>query len=61
MDTKERVLWVSESPHLLGRFVAFDLKRLLAPDYDPDHAAELPATPEDPLLTSGDYQRFRKP
>jgi len=59
MDTKQRVLWVSESPHLLGRFVAFDLKRLLAPDYDPESAAELPASGEDPLLTSGDYQRFR--
>ena len=59
MDTKERVLWVSESPHLLGRFVAFDLKRLLASDYDPEHATELPATAEDPLLTSGEYDRFR--
>ena len=28
MDTKQRVLWVGESPHLLGRFVAFDLKIL---------------------------------
>jgi hypothetical protein len=59
MDTKRRVLWVSESPHLLGRFVAFDLKRLLAPDYDPEHTADLEATAEDPLLTSGDYARFR--
>jgi len=59
MDTKRRVLWVSESPHLLGRFVAFDLKRLLAPDYDPAHATELPASGEDRLLTSGDYARFR--
>ncbi|MEI9949672.1 MAG: hypothetical protein WDO74_12005 [Pseudomonadota bacterium] len=59
MDTKQRVLWVSESPHLLGRFVAFDLKRLLAPDYDPEQASELPASGEDPLLTSGDYARFR--
>ncbi|HEY0469544.1 MAG TPA: hypothetical protein VGC79_35385, partial [Polyangiaceae bacterium] len=58
MDTKQRVLWVSESPHLLGRFVAFDLKRLLSPDYDPESIDELPATSEDPLLTSGDYARF---
>ncbi len=35
MQTAERLLWVSESPHLLGRFVRFDLTRLLAPDYDP--------------------------
>ncbi|HEX2673542.1 MAG TPA: hypothetical protein VHM25_21820, partial [Polyangiaceae bacterium] len=59
MDTKQRVLWVSESPHLLGRFVAFDLKRMLAPDYSPEHSSELAASAEDPLLTSGDYARFR--
>jgi hypothetical protein len=59
MDTRQRILWVSESPHLLGRFVAFDLKRLLAPDYDPARASELPASAEDPLLASGDYARFR--
>jgi len=59
MDTKQRILWVSESPHLLGRFVAFDLKRLLGDDYDPGQPNELPASAEDPLLTSGDYARFR--
>ena len=59
MDTLHRILWVSESPHLLGRFVAFDLKLLLAPDYDPEHAADLAATAEDALLSSGDYARFR--
>ncbi|HET7545010.1 MAG TPA: C45 family peptidase [Polyangiaceae bacterium] len=59
MDTKQRILWVGESPHLLGRFVAFDLKRLLASDYDPEQPSELPASAEDPLLTSGDYARFR--
>lgn len=59
MDTKQRILWVSESPHLLGRFVAFDLKRMLALDYDPEHSGELAASAEDPLLTSGDYARFR--
>ena len=59
MDSLQRVLWVSESPHLLGRFVAFELKRMLAPDYDPEQLAELPASSEDPLLTSGDYARFR--
>ncbi|HEX3854157.1 MAG TPA: C45 family peptidase [Polyangiaceae bacterium] len=58
MDTKRRVLWVSESPHLLGRFVAFDLNRAFAADYDPEHATDLPSIPEDPLLTSGEYERF---
>jgi len=59
MDTQNRTLWVGESPHLLGRFVAFDLKRVLAPDYDPEHPPDLAATSEDPLLTSGEYDRFR--
>jgi isopenicillin-N N-acyltransferase-like protein len=60
MDTKSRILWVSESPHLLGRFVAFDLNSLLAPDYDPEHPPALAATGEDPLLTSGEYARFHE-
>jgi hypothetical protein len=59
MDTKRLVLWVSESPHLLGRFVAFDLNRAFAPDYDPERAEQLHSIPEDPLLTSGDYERYK--
>ncbi|MEO8900130.1 MAG: C45 family peptidase [Polyangiaceae bacterium] len=59
MDTLHRVLWVSESPHLLGRFVAFDLNRAFAPDYNPEHTAELESIPADPLLTSGDYERYK--
>jgi len=59
MDTKRRVLWVSESPHLLGRFVAFELDQEFAPDYDPEHPVELESIPEDPLLSSGEYARFR--
>ncbi len=59
MDTKRRVLWVSESPHLLGRFVAFDLNRAFAPDYDPEHPAQLQSIAEDPLLSSGEYERYK--
>jgi isopenicillin-N N-acyltransferase like protein len=60
MQTGPRVLWVSESPHLLGRFRAFDLRRLLAPDYDPaNDTEEGEALPEDPLLTSGDYAAWK--
>jgi hypothetical protein len=60
METGSRKLWVSEAPHLLGHFRAFDLKKLLAPDYDPDHD-ETPeeALPEDELLTSGRYQAWQ--
>ena len=35
IDTTAKVLWVSEGPHLAGRFVRFDVGALLAPGYDP--------------------------
>jgi isopenicillin-N N-acyltransferase like protein len=50
MDATERVIWVSESPHLLGRFVAFDLKSLLSEGYDPLAEPALVTIPADPLL-----------
>ena len=57
MDATARALWVSEAPHLLGRFVRFDLARLLADDYDvaSEKEAEIVTIPADPLLTSGAY------
>jgi len=60
MDTTARVLWVSEAPHLLGRFVAFDLRAHFAPEYQPHTDEPLPNLPADPLLTSGDYERWRR-
>jgi hypothetical protein len=61
MQTGTRVLWVSEAPHLLGKFRAFDLQRLLAPDYDPEHdTATSDELPEDELLTSGRYAQWSK-
>jgi isopenicillin-N N-acyltransferase like protein len=60
LDTTARTLWVSESPHLLGRFVAFDLKRHLAENYDPAVPAEFPSISQDPLLTSGEYAKFAR-
>jgi hypothetical protein len=60
MNTKTKTLWVSEAPHLLGRFVAFDLGRMLAPDYDPgSDTGELRSIPEDSLSTSGEYARWK--
>ncbi|HYQ15691.1 MAG TPA: hypothetical protein VEQ58_08040, partial [Polyangiaceae bacterium] len=60
MQTGARTLWVSESPHLLGQFRAFDLRRLLAPDYDPEHDSEpLAPLPEDDLLSSGKYAAWK--
>ncbi len=58
MDTTAKALWVSEYPHLLGRFVRFDLQRLLADGFDPktDVSAEggpgFAAVPADPLLST---------
>ncbi len=60
-ETGERRLWVSEAPHLLGRFRSFELRQLLSADYDPEaDAPETESLPEDPLLTSGDYARFKQ-
>lgn len=60
MQTGARRLWVSEAPHLLGKFRVFDLQRLLSPDYDPERdnitGEELP---EDELLTSGKYEAWK--
>jgi hypothetical protein len=58
-DTARRVLWVSESPHLLGRFVAFDLKKFLSADHDPSSASPLESVPEDPLVGTKEYRDWR--
>jgi isopenicillin-N N-acyltransferase like protein len=60
METGPRVLWVSEAPHLLGHFRPFDLRRLLAEEYDPAHdvtAGE--PLPEDALLSSGEFAAWK--
>lgn len=56
-DATARAMWVSESPHLLGRFVRFDLKKLLADDFLPENEPfpEIIAVDADPLLTTGGY------
>lgn len=59
METATRRLWVSEAPHSLGRFVAFDLTALLDPGFQPS-AEETHATiAADELLTSGEYRGLR--
>jgi isopenicillin-N N-acyltransferase-like protein len=52
IDATTRVMWVSEGPHLLGRFVRFDVGRLLAKDYDPKTEHDVVATDADPLLST---------
>jgi len=44
MDTTARVIWVSEGPHLKGRFIRFDVGRLLSPGYDPRSENEVIAS-----------------
>ncbi len=59
METATRRLWVSEAPHMLGRFVAFDLARLLDPALDPALDPDHAVIPEDPLLTTGRYAKLK--
>jgi len=59
MDVTARVLWVSEGPHLLGRFVRFDLARLLDPTYEPADEP-LVTLPEDPLVRSPKYDAWKQ-
>lgn len=58
MDSTDRVLWVSEGPHLMGQFVRFDLKRLLDPSYEPDASEPLTVLPPDPLQLDGSYEKW---
>lgn len=60
MQTGARTLWVSEAPHLLGRFRPFQLRRLLAADYDPARdTAPAELLPEDELLSSGRFAAWK--
>lgn len=60
MDATARVMWVSEGPHLLGRFIRFDLARLLDPKYDPNHDEPLVTLPEDPVLGSPAFETWKQ-
>lgn len=60
MDLSDRVLWVSEGPHLLGRFLGFRLPTHLASDHDnPVPWGDLPRIEADALLTSGGYSEWK--
>jgi isopenicillin-N N-acyltransferase-like protein len=64
MDSTDRRLWVSEGPHLVSRFLRFDLARLLAASYDPeaepDPDPDDGALPADPIRASGAYDEWVK-
>lgn len=52
-DATDRVLWVSEGPHLAGRFVRFDLRKLLDPNASPGDDGALVTIGADPILDDG--------
>ena len=52
-DATARVLWVSDSPHALGRYERFDLRRLLADDYQPSDDVDGAVLPPDAALSNG--------
>jgi hypothetical protein len=64
MDATARALWVSEGPHLVGRFLRFDLARLLDPAFEPggpgDEDRDPAAIPEDPILTDGTFEAWQR-
>jgi hypothetical protein len=60
MDATARVMWVSEGPHLVGRYVRFDLGTLLAPAFEPAPGQAVEALPEDPILRDGAYDAWAR-
>jgi hypothetical protein len=58
-NTVTRDLWVSEGPHAAGRFVRFDLDRLLDPRYEPTDVEPIETIDADPMLSDGRYQAWR--
>ena len=57
MDATARELWVSEGPHLVGRFVRFDLTRLLGAEAPIDDAP-LQTIDADPIARDGSYDAW---
>ncbi|MEJ7733456.1 MAG: C45 family peptidase [Polyangiaceae bacterium] len=55
MDVTARELWVSEGPHLVGRFVRFDLGRLFDPPAGAAGWDEVVTLPEDAIAGDGSY------
>ena len=61
MDATARVMWVSEGPHLAGRFLRFDIGRLLGGDFDPRADRGDPAAIDaDEILSNGQYEAWVK-
>ncbi|MBK8256674.1 MAG: hypothetical protein IPK82_28885 [Polyangiaceae bacterium] len=60
MDATAKVLWVSEGPHLVGRFIKFDLAKLLSSQYAPDQDSTVDSIAADPIADDGRYDAWVK-
>jgi hypothetical protein len=60
MDTTARTLWVSEGPHAAGRFIRFDLRKLLDPAYSPSGTAVVEAIAADAIVDDGRLDAWRE-
>jgi hypothetical protein len=56
VDATSMTLWVGEGPHLLGRFIGFDLRKELAGEDRPNP----PDLPPDPIADSEDVRAYRE-
>ncbi|HEY7957123.1 MAG TPA: C45 family peptidase [Polyangia bacterium] len=57
VDATNLILWVSQGPHLSGRYIGFDLKKELG---GPEYASRPnpPDLPADPILDTDEYRNF---
>jgi hypothetical protein len=58
MDTTARAIWVSEGPHLTGRYVRFDVGKLLDPAFEPSMTDPVEALGPDPIVGDGRYDAW---
>jgi isopenicillin-N N-acyltransferase like protein len=58
MDTTAKALWVSEGPHLAGRYLRFDLATLLDPAFTPKADDPISTLPADDIMNDGRYDAW---
>jgi hypothetical protein len=60
MNLSTRTLWVSEGPSIAGRFIRFDLAKLLDRGYRPSGPAEVVTIDADGVLSDGRYAAWKR-
>ncbi|APR87541.1 hypothetical protein A7982_12890 [Minicystis rosea] len=60
MDTTARALWVSEGPHLAGRYLRFDLAKLLDAGFTPKKDDPVQEIPADVIYRDGTYDAWMR-